>query len=237
MARSLAKAHADPALEPRYERKFRIESCSRSVAEHTILRHRALFREIFHERYVNSIYYDTTDLRLYFQNVDGDAERDKVRIRWYGDLIGTHPNTVLERKRKYGLVGTKESTSIGALNFVPGVSGRELVAAIDREGVPELLRATSRSLRPVLHVRYRRRYYRTVCGRFRVTIDDKLSFVRLVPGFNSLAHRASDSAIILELKYALDDDAAAVAIASALPFRMTRNSKYVVGVDKLFAPG
>ncbi len=237
MARSTARAPTDATVAPRYERKFRIEACGRDVVTHAVLRHPHLFREIFHERFVNSVYYDTPEFRLYFNNVDGDAERDKVRVRWYGAMVGDHVGPHLERKRKFGLVGTKESTQLERLRVEPGVPGQELVDALDHVDVDPLLRATNRALRPVLLVRYRRRYYLSACARFRMTIDDQVKFVRMEPGINAMTRAATDDAVILELKYALEDDAAAVSVASALPFRMTRNSKYVVGIDKLFVAG
>ncbi len=242
MAPSTARGRADAmavdagnaALAPRYERKFRVDETSRAVVLRAIAEHPALFREIFHERYVNSIYFDTPDLRLYFANVDGDAERDKVRLRWYGEMLGSIRAPTLERKRKFGLVGSKDSVRVGDFALHAGIHGAALVRALDHDAVPPPLRSTCRALRPLLLVRYRRRYFLSSCGRFRVTVDDDLQFVRLEEGVNALARRARDPAVIIELKYAAEDDRAAAAVAKAMPFRLTRNSKYVVGVDSLF---
>lgn len=234
MEQNTARSHGDGAVPLRYERKFRIETCARDVVEHVVLRHPHIFREIYAERYVNSIYYDSHQFRLYYNNVDGDAERGKVRVRWYGDMVGDHAGAMMECKRKFGHVGSKDSTRLGGLRVQPGVSGQELVGALDHDDVDPLLRATSRALRPVLLVRYRRRYYLSACARFRMTIDDQLQFVRMEPGVNGLTRCATDHAVILELKYTLEDDALGARVAAALPFRMTRNSKYVVGMNKLF---
>jgi SPX domain protein involved in polyphosphate accumulation len=229
-----ARADAPPAL--RYERKFRVEGHHRSLVELALQRHPAIFREIYHQRSVHSIYFDTHDLRMYFHNVDGEAERDKVRVRWYGERDG-EPQVTLERKRKFGLVGSKDSFALGALAVGPGVRGGALSAALESDRVPAALRALCGGLRPVVLVSYRRRYLLSADARFRATIDDQLRFVRLDAGVCTYARMARDDAVILELKYATDDDSDGAAVAAALPFRVTRNSKYVVGVDKLFTIG
>jgi hypothetical protein len=234
MAPNTEKALAEPDPAPRYERKFRVDGGDRNLVELSLMRHPAMFRQVFHEREVHSIYFDTHDFRMYFNNIDGDAERDKIRVRWYGDRFGRHEAATLERKRKFGLVGTKDSFRIDPVDLHPGIDGHALVAALTADNVPPMLRAMAPGLRAVVLISYRRRYFLTTCGRFRATIDDQLRFVRLEPGLCSCLQEARDDGVILELKYGLNDDASAAQIASMLPFRMTRNSKYVVAVDKLF---
>ena len=51
--------------------------------------------------------------------------------------------------------------------------------------------------------------------------------LHLFPGHNS-------DSIILELKYNYQDDDEAHIISSYFPFRMTKNSKYVSGVETLY---
>ena len=58
------------------------------------------------DRYVNSIYYDSHDLKLFHSNIFGLSPRFKIRLRWYNDLLETR-NFNLERKSKQGSVGTK----------------------------------------------------------------------------------------------------------------------------------
>ena len=50
----------------RYERKFIISQLDRHHVETLIKNHPAMFSEIFHERSVNNIYFDTHQLKHYF---------------------------------------------------------------------------------------------------------------------------------------------------------------------------
>ncbi len=74
----------------RFERKFTIPDGFTIVAiEQFIKQNKALFREVFHIRQVNNIYFDTAAYNDYFDNVLGVSDRKKIRIRWYGDTFGT----------------------------------------------------------------------------------------------------------------------------------------------------
>ena len=74
----------------RYERKFTVPNsfCYR-IIEQFVKKNTALFREVFHVRQVNNIYFDTANLVAYNENVDGISERRKFRVRWYGKDIFT----------------------------------------------------------------------------------------------------------------------------------------------------
>ena len=53
--------------------------------------------------------------------------------------------------------------------------------------------------------------------------------------FIILSNKKHDSLItILELKYSIDNDDHAQIITNHFPFRLTKNSKYEVGIDNLF---
>ncbi|MFT6321967.1 MAG: hypothetical protein ACJAT4_002902 [Granulosicoccus sp.] len=43
----------------------------------------------------------------------------------------------------------------------------------------------------------------------------------------------NDTDVVMEMKYDVDDDQEAGKVSSAFPFRLTKNSKYVNGVDHL----
>ena len=64
----------------RYERKFIIPyDCAKEV-ETVVKLHPNHFKEIFYQRRVNNIYYDTRDMKFYHDNVDGATNRIKARI-------------------------------------------------------------------------------------------------------------------------------------------------------------
>lgn len=58
---------------------------------------------------VSSCYYDTRDLDEYFASFDGDFEKNKVRLRWYGTLPADGEATAfIELKSKLGAHTTKQ---------------------------------------------------------------------------------------------------------------------------------
>ena len=62
----------------RYERKFVIEGHYRAHVESMIKLHPAMFSEIFHERFVNNIYFDSMNMDNYLENELGTIERGKI---------------------------------------------------------------------------------------------------------------------------------------------------------------
>ena len=91
-----------PGEKWRYERKFFISGLKKEDIEFMVKLHPAIFREIYHERTVNNLYFDSYEMKSYLDNVSGNSQRAKVRIRWYGDLFGIIEKPVLEVKIKRG---------------------------------------------------------------------------------------------------------------------------------------
>ena len=71
----------------RFERKFFISDIDVYQVKSLIRFHPNLFSQIFHERFVNNIYFDTENFKNYFDNIGGNMDRMKIRIRWYGDCF------------------------------------------------------------------------------------------------------------------------------------------------------
>jgi hypothetical protein len=92
------------------------------------------------------------------------------------------------------------------------------------------------SLQVVLLNRYFRRYYASRDGQFRLTLDSELTFYRAHDALgNRFLHRQMDSrSVIVELKYELDAEPQADRVAGFFPFRVTRNSKYAQGMERVY---
>ena len=88
-------------------------------------------------------------------------------------------------------------------------------------------------LRAVLVNRYRRRYFISGDGRFRLTLDDQQEFYGFPGGGLSRMARRDRDGLIVEIKYAREDDVDADWITNAFPFRLTRSSKYVSGLERV----
>lgn len=205
----------------RYERKYRIEGLSPPWVAQVLRSHPASFRPLFPDRQVNNIYFDTPTLDEFYQNVAGTPQRRKHRLRWYGTVRDQLPHPVFEIKIKDGELGSKESQRY------PSTDWGDLRSLFGQ--IPPLQYLP---LRPVLINSYQRSYWGSADGRFRITMDRKLNFAPFSwshPPMNTQFF--DDMACILELKYEQEDDQAAQGIFAHLPFRLTKNSKYVMGVN------
>lgn len=221
-----------PLPHLRCERKFVAADLSPADAVAMIRRHPALFREIYPPRIVNNIYLDSVGLRAYFEHIEGATERVKTRIRWYGSLNGNIARPTLERKLKRGAVSGKASHALPALSLNGHVPRAMLATTLSRAALPDMLQATLRHLQPSLVNRYQRQYWLSACGRFRMTIDWNLQFADP----HALAAAAStphSSTVILELKFHPRDMDDAATVTNALPLRLSRCSKYVLGIERL----
>jgi SPX domain protein involved in polyphosphate accumulation len=228
--------HSKEQAEPlRYERKFLITGYSHKDVEHMIKFHPACFSEIFHQRSVNNIYFDTPGFNHYYDNVEGSQNRLKVRIRWYDDLFGTITQPILEHKIKKGLLGKKDSYVLQPFTLDEHFDRRQILAAIDHTSVPAQVKDELLSLRPVLLNSYTRKYFLSADKNFRITIDHELTYYRISYGGNTFTNRSADHhATVLELKYDAALEQEAKEIGSMFPFLMTKNSKYLTGLEKLF---
>ncbi|MCX6928043.1 MAG: VTC domain-containing protein [Verrucomicrobia bacterium] len=225
-----------PASAPsyRYERKFLVPPDSRNSVEPGIRLNPALFSPLYQPRVVNNIYLDSPALGLYFLNLDGAAERTKVRIRWYGNLLGQIAAPVLEFKLKRGLLGSKESYPLKPFYLDNTFASGTLRQVMGESALPANVRQLLSGLEPALLNCYRRKYYRSADRQYRLTVDSRLEFFRLHRSHNALLCKAAHWPFqVVELKYDEAHSAGADAIAAALPFRLTKMSKYVFGVDSL----
>jgi hypothetical protein len=226
-----------PLRAHRYERKFLVEDLHPAQVEALVRLHPRLFYAPYPPRYVNNLYLDTADLEHYFDNVHGAAQRRKVRVRWYGALLGPIEQPVLEIKVKDGYVGTKRSYGLPAFRLAPGLSDAALQRLFAAADVPGAVRCELRCLHLALLNRYYRRYYASRDGRFRLTLDTELTYYRANGALgNRFVHRqASARQVIVELKYGLEHEPEAGRVAGYFPFRLTRSSKYVQGIERVYA--
>jgi SPX domain protein involved in polyphosphate accumulation len=219
----------------RYERKYLICDFTHSEVEQIIKFHPTCFSEIFHERSVNNIYFDTPGMNNYFDNVEGEMNRVKVRIRWYGQLFGEINNAVLEYKIKEGLMGKKLSFPLSSFNVDRNFSKREIEKALNHNDISQVVKNEMLSLRPTLLNTYVRKYYLSADKRFRITIDHHMTYYNIRYSGNTLLARSVDyNGTVLEFKYDSSAEEDAGKVSSLFPFRLTKNSKYLQGLERIF---
>ena len=217
---------------PRYERKYRVENVALPVVREIIRQHPASFRTLYPNRQINNIYFDTPDFHTYRANVVGIGERQKFRVRWYGSDYWQIPERVrFEVKHRSNQTGTKDVHDFAGFVW---------------ENLPDLTERVNQTVRafgllhPVLLSHYQRAYLGTSDGRFRLTIDTEQGFLgarnqQLTTQTRAARRfRHAETGVVLELKYDAEHDDAAQRIMQELPFRQTKSSKYVNGVDLVY---
>jgi hypothetical protein len=228
--------YEDDSLNWRFERKFSGQGLSQKIAEASVRLHPAVFRKAYPPRWINNIYLDTPSLEAYWEHTNGASHRVKTRIRWYGEAEGFVSSPVMERKVKCALEGTKIFHPLPAFTVDGMQTHKKLAQVFDDAGLPPAILEDVRYLRPILYNRYYRQYFVSADSRFRLTIDCQLKY-RPIHGLggNWRSPVSQWAGVIIELKYDRIDNAAAADIAQALPFRLSRFSKYVTGVNFLQA--
>ena len=197
----------------RYERKYRIEASSYDRVLHEVMSNPGGFKQAYPDRIVNSIYYDDINFTSYNDNLLGIGDRVKYRVRWYGESLQEIKNPVLEKKIKKSLLGTKEHTALDDFLLT--------------KGAPELSQLTyTNHLYPYIIVRYRRTYLESADATIRATIDKDLKYYNLLNGKLSQVSN-KDEGLILEIKYDEGKEEIANLCTQMIPYRLTKNSKYV----------
>ena len=219
----------------RYERKFFVDQMDARGVISLLKLHPAMFSEIYPPRYINNIYLDSPLMGSYHDNVDGVAERRKARVRWYHDLFRYVDKPLLEFKLKQGVVGAKEQYPFPAFTLDDDFTERYFVDVIRGADLPHEAKSRILTQGVVLLNRYLRWYFATPDLKFRVTVDTELTFYHLNKHRNRFVHKEVDYAnIVVELKYQPEDDPEGNRISAGFPFRMTRSSKYVQGIERVY---
>ena len=219
----------------RYERKFVYTHLSaEDLIDTEVLCNGFCFREIFHRRTVNNLYLDDQNMSFYRQNVAGDEEREKFRIRWYGDDFQDVTNPTVEIKKKFGAVGDKVSFKYSSFTAQLNTTAADLfktkIEKIANANDDLKLASSLACLQPSLYNSYERRYFLSACELYRITVDYNMTFYN--PAFSNFAvSKVALPDVVLELKYAVADDKEARHLSQQLSARLSKNSKYVRGVD------
>ncbi len=217
----------------RYERKFQVSDMIYPAVEHQVRMHPSAFLPLFYPRYINNIYLDTPIFESFYDNVFGKGSRKKVRIRWYGEVNGLVEKPVVEFKIREGMLGNKLSFPLTPFVVDQYFSIDTLQQVFHDSKLPDWVFDVLVQLKPSLLNRYRRKYFMSFDGKFRLTIDDELQYFGIGINNNNFLEKYRSEDIIVELKYDKINDDAATFVTNALPFRLTKSSKYVNGIELL----
>jgi hypothetical protein len=189
----------------RFEKKFVVESHLYASVLKTFLIDG--WYEIFPDRYVNSIYFDDTKFTSYYENLLGISDRTKYRLRFYGKIF--KGEGVFERKIRHSDVNTKKTIRVYDLNL----------------NLLKLQFPKMNTLSPLVHVRYKRKYFFNSILDCRMTIDRNIEYKCL----NS-KNLNNDDKLVIEIKS--NNDNSQQNLPEILS-QNSRNSKYCSSVSSL----
>jgi len=192
--------------QKRYEIKFMINEKEKS----NFLRQKSLFN-LFPDRIVESIYYDTQDLYFFNMSEEGVTPRAKVRVRGYNN--GQLNNLEIKTTQNYH----REKIVIKNIK----IDHHSLHDNLKKVGINQIVYQK-------LRVKYLRSYY-LLDGIGRITMDRDIEF--LSPDINFHNSKKIKS-IILEVKTQsnkIDKNF----IEKIINFKETRFSKYCTGMNYL----
>jgi SPX domain protein involved in polyphosphate accumulation len=209
-------------LDYRYELKYALAPADAFRIEGVILSHPAGFKKAYNDRLVNNIYFDDSSYSACNDNLSGIAERTKIRYRWYGE--STNPTEgVIEYKIKKNALGTKAYHRDIAFNSLDELS--DIVNAKVSPGI---------GLLPTLRNQYLRTYFIDQSERFRLTIDRNIKYAWPEELIGDSLTPLSDDRIIVEVKFDKNSEMDIDNITHYIPYRITKHSKYLSGLNALY---
>jgi SPX domain protein involved in polyphosphate accumulation len=206
----------------RYERKYKVSDLHHHVILQNIRMHPAGLRQIYPDRQINNIYFDSTGLQCYHDNVDGVAERKKFRVRWYGDDVREIENPNLEIKYRINEVGSKKIFPVSDFELF---NLKEITSEVSQ------ILDKKYQLSPILLNSYNRSYYGTPDKKFRITVDRNLRYFSFLSSNRFIRYTTQEHAVVMEIKYEMEDDIYTERVTQHFPLRQTKSSKYVTGVQ------
>jgi hypothetical protein len=185
---------------------------------------------------VNTLYLDTADLEQYVKSASGDFEREKVRIRWYGEdgaLEGMTP-VYVELKSRQGFASAKQRRrlEVPAESLEPASLG---AGVVERTTLVETLAGygyfPQQPLWPVIAVSYQRYRFTEMTTGMRVSLDCRIRSSAVFPGLGHGERRLPLPNGIVEVKGPSMDIPLALRRLRLLDTDWSRFSKYACCVE------
>ena len=203
----------------RFERKWVFKDIDKETLLLSLLNSKFFFIEQFNERVVNSIYFDTLSLKSAVDNLDGINDREKHRLRWYGEDTDTLISPILENKIKKNFQGYKILYKLDKFNQKKLCN--DTLSNLT-EDINKLL--PLKNLQPVSMTSYRRIYLISADKKIRATLDFDLKHKKMINYIENFFININD--IILEFKYSSNLDGYLRNLMPGIT-RLSKNSKYI----------
>jgi hypothetical protein len=212
--------------EKRAEIKYDIFSLKNIFLENWIKTQKFLTKK-YPDRVVKTIYYDTFDLATATQNLSGESNRVKYRLRYYIDS-GVISDAKFEIKIKKNLINYKKIINLKKkINDIDPLNpfAHMLEKNISNNNLINNL-SLVKTLYPVIEVSYFRSYYKFFNSD--VTVDKNITYQ--IKNQKYYLEKIVDTSNVLELKIFLSDLKEKKKLQNLIPFRITRFSKYAKGL-------
>jgi len=193
-------------------------------------------KKTFPNRKVNSLYFDNIAQEAIQHNLAGISNRNKVRLRWYGDNSSSISETNLEIKFREGRLGYKMKHPIykKMINihdqYIFKISNhifKEINSSCLNHSV------FNDYLVPMLMVKYVRKYFEIMNG-IRITIDDKIQFYDVIKNIKlNLVRPLNYPQHVVEIKFSKKYKKKVSDLLRPTLLTPRRHSKYLVGLAKL----
>ena len=183
---------------------------------------------------VTSCYYDTGDWDGYFESIDGDYSKRKVRLRWYDTLpaSGSVPS-FLEAKEKEGFETWKRRVALSLdarrlldREFEVALPGASLERSLADLGVFD-----APGLKPAVLISYRRRRFVEPSSGLHIALDVEIDASPLRHGTNWPTVRLPSS--VLEVKGRLTELPPRLRGLKRFTATWSSHSKYSLAVEAL----
>ena len=213
----------------RFERKWVFNNNFLDVYNN-LLKSKFLFRTNFPDRTVNSIYFDDFKNSCVSENLGGESEKTKFRLRWYGKNNHILKSPKLEFKVKKNFMNYK------IINDLKILDNLDLRKTKNVNFITKTVNSIYKikTLIPVSTTHYDRSYFLSSNNLVRSTLDKQLKvskfnndfFIPIFKKFNK---------IILELKYEKKYDEYVRKNINDISSRYSKNSKYIYSMMNYYS--
>ncbi|MBN1189315.1 MAG: VTC domain-containing protein [Dehalococcoidales bacterium] len=219
----------------RFERKYYIPAEKTGMA-HGLLLQTCLKDGEYPSEQINSLYFDTADLDQHERSSSGDFRKDKVRIRWYGNIecSGGTQAVFVELKSKQAFAGTKKRLKL----TVPCENLR--LSNMNKGIIPGTLLADTLAgfgyfppgkLQPVIKIAYWRYRFNELMTGQRVSLDCRIRSTMVIPGPGNGEKDLELPGSVIEIKGRSMEMPETLKRTRILEMDWTRFSKYSACID------
>ncbi len=210
-----------PESNYRFERKW-LFSNNYFDLYNKLLKSKFMFRKMYPERKIHSIYFDDFLFSSVRQNLEGESEKFKIRLRWYGQNSEILNYPKLEFKIKKNFMNRK------IIKDMPNLHNLNIKNIKDIIFINKIVNSVYKKkvINPVSTTNYTRSYFISNNSKIRSTVDRNFKVSRFYNNLHIPIYKKFHK-VILEMKYNKNYDNYVINNVTDISNRFSRNSKYI----------